>query len=239
MNELVTDLTVNEDELEERLSEVQSAIAEALQQAGRPSNGATLVAASKTVPVERLQKAIDLGLRVFGENRVQEAMSKWPELRERNPDVVLHMIGGLQSNKAREAVALCDVIQSVDRRSLAEALAKECERQDRRPAIFIQVNTGDEPQKGGVSTKDVDDFIRDCRGVYGLNLIGLMCIPPEGRDPLPDFIQLRDIAQSNGVAELSMGMSSDYIKAISVGATYVRVGSGIFGSRPPFRASPA
>ncbi|MEL6530501.1 MAG: YggS family pyridoxal phosphate-dependent enzyme [Pseudomonadota bacterium] len=239
MNEAPADLKVEEDGLRERLTEVQSSIADALREAGRASDAATLVAASKTVDVDRLQQAINMGLRVFGENRVQEAKSKWPELRERNPDIELHMIGSLQSNKAREAVALCDVIQSVDRRSLAKALAKECERQDRRPSIFIQVNTGDEPQKGGVDKAEVDGFIRACREDYDLNLIGLMCIPPEGQDPMQDFITLRDLAERNGVKELSMGMSSDYAKAISAGATFVRVGSRIFGSRPPLKAHAA
>ena len=191
----------------------------------------TLVAVSKTMPDEMILPALDARQRVFGENYVQEAKAKWPALRERFPDVELHMIGPLQSNKAREAVELFDVIQSLDRESLAKELAREMARSGRAPRLFVQVNTGDEPQKGGVSPSKIDAFLETCRVHHGLAIEGLMCIPPAQDQPSPHFALLAKIAARNGLPGLSMGMSADYEAAIQLGATHVRVGSAIFGAR--------
>jgi hypothetical protein len=191
----------------------------------------TLVAVSKTMPEEAILPALEAGQRVFGENYVQEARAKWPALRERFPDVELHMIGPLQSNKAREAVELFDVIQSLDRESLARELAREIARSGRAPRLFVQVNTGDEPQKGGVSPSEIDAFLELCRVHHGLVIEGLMCIPPAQDQPSPHFALLAKIAARNRLAALSMGMSADYEAAIQLGATHVRVGSAIFGAR--------
>lgn len=217
--------------LEQNLRDVRDAISKTAESHGRDPEAVTLVAVSKTVPPERLQSAIDLGQTIFGENHVQEAKEKWPALRERRPEVRLHLVGGLQSNKARDAVSLFDVIQSVDRPSLAGALSRECERQGRRPSVFVQVNTGVEAQKSGVDPLEADRFIRECRDAYQLDLVGLMCIPPVDRDPTSDFALLRTIAERNGVEALSMGMSFDFAQAVAQGATHVRVGSAIFGAR--------
>ncbi|MEW2438637.1 YggS family pyridoxal phosphate-dependent enzyme [Streptomyces caniferus] len=220
------------------LEQVRGTIAAACARAGRPPESVTLVAASKTVSAEALVPAIDAGLRVYGENRVQEAQEKWPGLQERFPGLELHLIGPLQSNKARDAVALFDVIHSVDRPSLCRALARQCAAQDRHPRLFIQVNTGAEPQKAGVLPDEADAFVDTCRGVHGLDVRGLMCIPPAGEPPEPHFSTLAKIAARNGLDLLSMGMSGDYATAIEHGATHVRVGSAIFGARAYPAAQP-
>ncbi len=220
-------------DLEVALSSIRNAIQETAVACGRRPEDVTLVAASKTVEPDRLQSAIDLGQRIFGENRLEEARSKWPELLQANPGIKLHMIGPLQSKKARDAVALFDVIQSVDRLSLAAAIAKERDRQGRSPAICIQVNTSYEPQKSGVLPEQADGLISECRDQLGLHVVGLMCIPPAEGEPVDDFRKLASIAQQNGLSVLSMGMSQDFALAISHGATHVRVGSAIFGARKP------
>jgi len=216
-----------------RYETVQRSIADAARRANRDPRSVTLVAVTKTVPPEAIVPVIAAGHRVFGENRVQEAKAKWPALRERYPDLELHLIGPLQSNKVREAVSLCDAIHSVDRPSLCEALARECAKQGRRPKLFVQVNTGSEPQKAGVLPGDVDDLLSLCRGTYGLDIVGFMCIPPVDELPAPHFASLAKIAERNGLPCLSMGMSSDFTVAIEFGATHVRAGTAIFGARPP------
>lgn len=215
------------------LETVRSGIARACRDAGRDPSEVTLIAVSKTFPAEAIEPLIDAGQRVFGENRVQEAKAKWPRLLENHPGLSLHLIGPLQSNKAREAVALFDAIHSVDRPSLCEALAKEIARQGRRPLLFVQVNTGAEPQKAGVLPQEADAFIADCRDRFGLEISGLMCIPPVDEAPGPHFALTAKIARRNGLKLLSMGMSADFATAIELGATHVRVGSAIFGARPP------
>ncbi|WP_209514525.1 YggS family pyridoxal phosphate-dependent enzyme [Streptomyces syringium] len=213
------------------LETVRRAIADACTRARRDIASVTLVAASKTVPADTIEQTVLAGHTVYGENRVQEGKAKWPDLRARFPEVELHLIGPLQSNKAREAVALFDVIHSVDRPGLCEALAKQCEKQGRRPKLFVQVNTGAEPQKAGVLPDDADGLLTTCRETYDLDVVGLMCIPPAGEPPEPHFAQLAKIAARNGLDCLSMGMSTDYASAIEFGATHVRVGSAIFGAR--------
>jgi PLP dependent protein len=197
----------------------------------RPPGSARLIAVSKTFPAEAALPLLEAGHRMFGENYVQEARGKWPALKERFPDAELHMIGPLQSNKAKEAVQLFDVIQTLDRESLAKELAREIAKQGRSPAMFVQVNTGEEPQKGGVAPGAADAFIARMRSVYGLPVAGLMCIPPADQPPSPHFALLRKLARANGVDGLSMGMSADFEAAIRLGATHVRVGSAIFGDR--------
>jgi PLP dependent protein len=214
-----------------RLQSVRAGIARAARDFGRDPASVTLVAVSKTFPVEAIEPVLGAGQRVFGENYVQEAKGKWEPLRERYPDVELHMIGPLQSNKAREAVELFDAIHTLDRPSLAEALAKEIARQGKTPRLFVQVNTGEEPQKGGVIPTEVDAFLEACRTKYGLTVEGLMCIPPAEDPPSPHFALLNTIARRHGLNVLSMGMSADFDAAIQLGATHVRVGSAIFGSR--------
>ena len=214
-----------------RLLETRSAVARSARDVGREPDSVALVAVSKTKPADEIVPALEAGQRVFGENYVQEAKAKWPALRERFPDVELHMIGPLQSNKAREAVELFDVIQSLDRESLAKELAREMARSGRAPRLFVQVNTGDEPQKGGVSPSKIDAFLETCRVHHGLAIEGLMCIPPAQDQPSPHFALLAKIAARNGLPGLSMGMSADYEAAIQLGATHVRVGSAIFGAR--------
>jgi pyridoxal phosphate enzyme (YggS family) len=186
---------------------------------------------SKTFTAEAIQPVIDAGQRVFGENRVQEAKAKWPGLTATYPDIALHLIGPLQSNKAKEAVALFDVIHSVDRPSICEALAKEINSQNRTPELFVQLNTGEEPQKAGIAPAEADAFIARCRDNYGLQISGLMCIPPLNDAPAPHFALTAKIAARNGLTRLSMGMSADFATAIQLGATHVRVGSAIFGHR--------
>ncbi|BCB17428.1 YggS family pyridoxal phosphate-dependent enzyme [Bosea sp. ANAM02] len=214
-----------------RLAEIRTAIGRAERDFGRQSGSVALVAVSKTKPAEQITEVLEAGQRVFGENYVQEAKAKWPGLKERFPDAELHMIGPLQSNKAREAVELFDVIQSLDRESLAKELAREIARAGKTPRLFVQVNTGEEAQKGGVVPAEADAFIARCREVHGLAIEGLMCIPPADEPPSPHFGLLAKIAARNGLKGLSMGMSADYEAAIQLGATYVRVGSAIFGAR--------
>jgi PLP dependent protein len=214
-----------------RLQETRDAIARAARDFGRKPEAVTLVAVSKTKPVEMIVPVLEAGQVDFGENYVQEAKEKWPALRERFPNSRLHMIGPLQSNKARDAVALFDVIQSLDRESLAKELAREIERAGKAPELIVQVNTGAEPQKGGVLPGEADAFLELCRSRYGLTIAGLMCIPPAEDPPSPHFALLGKIAGRNGLKILSMGMSADYEAAIQLGATHVRVGSAIFGAR--------
>jgi PLP dependent protein len=214
-----------------RLGTVQNDIASACRDAGRDTESVTLVAVSKTFGAEAIRPVIAAGQRVFGENRVQEAQTKWPALRAEHPDIALHLIGPLQSNKARDAVALFDAIHAVDRPSLCAALAKEIGRQGRAPLLFVEINTGAEPQKAGVLPDDADMFLAACRDSYGLAIAGLMCIPPFEEAPGPHFALTAKIAQRNGLALLSMGMSADYQTAIAFGATHVRVGTAIFGHR--------
>lgn len=214
-----------------RLQETRTAIARAARDFGRKPEAVTLVAVSKTKPVEMIVPVLGAGQIDFGENYVQEAKEKWPALRERFPQARVHMIGPLQSNKARDAVALFDVIQSLDRESLAKELAREIERTGKAPLLIVQVNTGAEPQKGGVLPGEADAFLELCRSRYGLTIAGLMCIPPADDPPSPHFALLGKIAERNGLKTLSMGMSADYEAAIQLGATHVRVGSAIFGAR--------
>ena len=214
-----------------RLAATRDAIARATRDFEREPGSVTLIAVSKTMPAEAILPALEAGQRVFGENYVQEAKAKWPALKERFPDTELHMIGPLQSNKAREAVELFDAIHSLDRDSLAKELAREIARAGKAPRLFVQVNTGDEPQKGGVSPAKIDDFLEACRVHHGLVIEGLMCIPPADEPPSPHFALLAKIAARHGLPGLSMGMSADYEAAIQLGATHVRVGSAIFGAR--------
>jgi pyridoxal phosphate enzyme (YggS family) len=213
------------------LAAIKADIASACREAGRDPASVTLIAVSKTFGPDAIADAIAAGQCVFGENRVQETKAKWPPLRARHADLSLHLIGPLQSNKAKEAVALFDAIHSVDRPSLCEALAKEIGRQDRKPQLFVQINTGAEPQKAGVLPEQADAFLRACRETYGLVIDGLMCIPPFDEAPAPHFALTAKIAARNGLPLLSMGMSADYRTAIAFGATHVRVGSAIFGGR--------
>jgi hypothetical protein len=215
----------------DRLAEVRRRIAETARAAGRDPDSITLVAVSKTNGADRVQELLDAGQRVFGENRVQEAEGKFPTLKARHPDLELHLIGPLQTNKARDAVALFDVIQSVDRERLAAILAKEMERAGRQLPCFIQVNTGEEPQKAGVLPADLNAFIAKCREAYKLPVVGLMCIPPVDEEPALHFALLAKMAARNGLAQVSMGMSADYETAIKLGATHVRVGTALFGAR--------
>jgi PLP dependent protein len=213
------------------LSTVERDIARACEQSRRDRSSVTLIAVSKTFDAAAIAPVIAAGQRVFGENRVQEAKAKWPGLISAYPDIALHLIGPLQSNKAREAVALFDAIHSVDRPSICEALAKEIDSQKRRPQLFVQLNTGEEPQKAGVAPAEADAFIASCCEKYGLQISGLMCIPPVDDAPAPHFALTAKIAERNGLRNLSMGMSADFAIAIQFGATHVRVGSAIFGAR--------
>ena len=219
-------------QIAENLAAVRARIDAAAAAAGRQPGEVTLVAVGKVHGPERVAAALDAGQRVFGENRVQEAMAKYPPLKARHPDLVLHLIGPLQTNKARDAVELFDAIETLDRPKLARALAKEMERAGRRPRCYIQVNTGEEPQKAGVAPEETDAFVALCRDELGLPVEGLMCIPPLEEEPALHFALLREIAKRNGLAGLSMGMSGDYETAIGFGATLVRVGTAIFGARP-------
>jgi pyridoxal phosphate enzyme (YggS family) len=213
------------------LAAVEAEIARACKDARRERASVTLIAVSKTFGPDAITPVIAAGQRVFGENRVQEAKSKWPALTSAYPDIALHLIGPLQSNKAKEAVALFDAIHSVDRPSICQALAKAIESQNKHPLLFVQINTGEEPQKAGVAPGEADAFIRSCRDTYGLTISGLMCIPPVNEAPGPHFALTAKIAARNGLAKLSMGMSADFATAIQFGATHVRVGSAIFGHR--------
>jgi pyridoxal phosphate enzyme (YggS family) len=213
------------------LATVEHDIARACEDARRDRQSVTLIAVSKTFDAQAIAPVIETGQRVFGENRVQEAKAKWPGLISAYPGIALHLIGPLQSNKAKEAVALFDAIHSVDRPSICEALAKEIDSQKRRPELFVQLNTGEEPQKAGVAPDDADAFIAACREKYGLSISGLMCIPPVNEAPAPHFALTAKIAARNGLTKLSMGMSADFAIAIQFGATHVRIGSAIFGTR--------
>ena len=221
------------------LAAVRDRIAAAAGAASREPDAVTLVAVSKTHPIDSVRTALEAGQRIFGENRVQEALAKFPALRRDFPDLRLHLIGPLQTNKIKDAVAHCDVIETVDRPRLAEALAREFARSGRRLDCFIEVNTGEEPQKAGVLPEAADAFIEDCRDRLGLPIVGLMCIPPEHEEPALHFALLREIAKRNGLAKLSMGMSADFEPAIRFGATHVRVGTAIFGARRPLAAAAA
>ena len=214
----------------ENLHAIRTAIADSARRAKRAEEAVTLVAVSKTFEADAIRPVLEAGQRVFGENRVQEAQGKWPALREAFPDLELHLIGPLQSNKAKEAVALFDVIESVDRPKIAEALAAEMKRQNRFLPCLVQVNTGKEAQKAGILPEEADAFIAQCR-TLGLTITGLMCIPPVDEEPALHFALLREIGRRNGLAVLSMGMSADYQTAVALGATHVRVGSALFGSR--------
>ena len=214
-----------------RLQAVRAGIVRACADMNRDRASVHLVCVSKTFGAEEIAATLTEGQRIFGENRVQEAQGKWPALRARFPDVELHLIGPLQSNKAAEAVALFDVIETVDRPKIAAALAAEMARQGKRTRLLVQVNTGAEPQKAGVLPREADAFIARCRGELGLEIAGLMCIPPLDEQASPHFALLNQIARRNGLAELSMGMSADYELAIQLGATHVRIGSAIFGQR--------
>lgn len=213
------------------LREVKAQIEAAEQAAGRAPGEVTLVAVGKVQPVGKVEAALAQGQRIFGENRVQEAQGKWPELKARYPDVTLHLIGPLQTNKAADAIALFDVIETVDRPKLARVLAAEMKKQGRTLECFVQVNTGEEDQKAGVLPADADAFIETCRDEHGLSIVGLMCIPPADDEPALHFALLREIARRHGLEKLSMGMSGDYEIAIEFGATHVRVGTAIFGDR--------
>lgn len=223
-------MSPNYDSLADRLAAVRAAIASAAGAAGRAADSVTLVAVTKSHPLATVRAAIALGQRVFGENRVQEAQVKYAALRAEDPHLELHLIGPLQSNKAKDAVALFDVIETLDRRKLAQALAAAMAKQGRRPRCFVQVNTGEEPQKAGIAPGDADAFIAECRELE-LPVDGLMCIPPQHESPALHFALLREIARRNGLSRLSMGMSGDFAMAIRFGATHVRVGTAIFGER--------
>jgi pyridoxal phosphate enzyme (YggS family) len=215
----------------ERLNAAKAAIERAARDCGRNPADIALVCVTKTFPAEAIAPLLDAGQRVFGENRVQEAREKWPALRAGRPDVELHLLGPLQSNKVKEAVETFDVVESVDREKIAAALADEMARQGKRLRCFVQVNTGAEPQKAGVSPEEADAFIARCRDVHGLAVEGLMCVPPVDEQASPHFALLAKIAKRNGLARLSMGMSADFEQAIQLGATHVRIGSAIMGAR--------
>jgi pyridoxal phosphate enzyme (YggS family) len=214
-----------------RLAAVRQEIERACRGAGRDPATVTLIAVSKTFDASAIEPVIAAGQAVFGENRVQEAKAKWPPLLQGHPGLALHLIGPLQSNKAKEAVALFDAIHSVDRPSLCEALARVIDRQGRSPLLFVELNTGGESQKAGVLPQDADDFLKKCRETYGLAIGGLMCLPPLTEAPAPHFALTAKIARRNGLDLLSMGMSADFTTAIEFGATHVRVGTAIFGGR--------
>lgn len=220
-------------EVAAHLAEVRGRIDAAAKAAGRNPADVTLVAVSKTHGADRVRELLAAGHRIFAENRVQEAEEKYPALKAEFPDLELHLIGPLQTNKARDAVALFDAIESVDRERIAAALAKEMERSGRRPDCYIQVNTGEEPQKAGIAPAEVDAFVAACRDTHKLPVVGLMCIPPVGEEPALHFALLAKMAARLGLARVSMGMSADYETAVKLGATHVRVGSALFGSRPP------
>ena len=218
------------DDPETRLATVREAIAHAARLAGRKADATTLIAVSKTRTADEIEPLLAAGQRVFGENRVQEAQVKWPALRDTWPDIALHLVGQLQSNKAEEAVALFDAIHSVDRPSLVAALARAMERQGRRPDCFIQVNIGDEEQKGGCAIDGLSALLAEA-GAAGLPIIGLMAVPPADTEPAPYFALLAKLARDHGLAGLSMGMSGDYETAVTLGATHIRVGTALFGAR--------
>jgi pyridoxal phosphate enzyme (YggS family) len=221
------------DEVAARLRLVRQEIALAAEAADRDPAEVRLVAVTKSVPPSPIEESIDAGQLLFGENRVQEARAKWLELKDHHRDLELHLIGPLQTNKVRDAVALFDVIETVDRPKLARALAEEMKRAGKSRRLFVQVNTGEEPQKAGVLPAETDAFVALCRDTFGLSIEGLMCIPPLDEEPAMHFALLAKIAERLGIRELSMGMSGDFARAIQFGATYVRIGTAIFGARPP------
>ncbi len=227
---------LQDEEIADNLRSVKARIAAAAQDAGREASNVTLVAVSKGHAAERSRAAIAAGHRVFGENRVQEAATKFRELRDECGDLELHLVGSLQTNKVRQAVAMFDVIQSLDRPKLAEALAREMYRQGRLPSCFIEVNTGNEPQKSGVMLDQADHFIDSCLSEFALPITGLMCIPPAAEEPSLHFALLGQIAARHGLDDLSTGMSADFEIAVAFGATHVRVGTAIFGQRPSHRS---
>lgn len=214
-----------------RLAAIRARIAEAARAAGRAAGDVTLVAVSKTFGVDEIVPLIEAGQRIFGENRVQEATAKWPALKARFPDLELHLIGPLQTNKLDDALGLFDAFHTLDREKLALALVKARDRGLRLPRLFVQVNTGEEPQKAGIAPADTDGFLVRCRDDWALSIEGLMCIPPLDEEPALHFALLEKLARRNGLAKLSMGMSGDFEKAIAFGATHVRVGSALFGAR--------
>ena len=218
-------------DIQDQLTEVKAKITEAQNCSDVSATKCELIAVSKTHPIEKIERAIEAGQRLFGENRVQEAYEKWPELKAKYSDIELHLIGPLQSNKVKEAVALFDVIQSVDREKIATALSREMERQGRKPRLFVQVNIGKERQKAGVAPEELSDFLSFCRDEQNIEVEGLMCIPPIGHDPAPFFAEMRRLSLENSTPTLSMGMSGDYEIAVQHGASFVRVGSAIFGER--------
>src|SRR6201982_285288 len=225
--------------IETPLTKVRDQIARACADARRDPAAVTLVAISKTFGADAIEPVITAGQRVFGENRVQEAKAKWPPLKQRHGGIELHLVGSLQSNKAKRAVAVFDAIHSVDRPSLAEALAKEIARQGRTPTLFVEINTGAEPQKAGVLPEETDAFLKACRERYGLSIAGLMCLPPAHEPLAPHFALTAKIARRNSLSLLSMGMSADFPLAIEFGATHVRLGTAIFGERPTRGETPA
>jgi pyridoxal phosphate enzyme (YggS family) len=220
----------HEDQLD-GLRNVRQRIERATQDCGRKPGEVALACVSKTFPAEAIEPVLAAGERIFGENRVQEAKQKWPELKARFPHVSLHLIGPLQTNKVKEAVELFDVIETVDRPKLAEALAAEIKKSGKAPKLYVEVNTGAEPQKAGVLPQDADSFIHDCRERLGLQIEGVMCIPPQDQQCSPHFALLAEIARRNHIPVISMGMSADFELAIQLGATHVRVGTAIFGAR--------
>lgn len=233
----MVDQTTAKTEIAANLKDIGNRIGVAAATAGRQADGVTLVAVSKTFPAEHIRPALEAGHRTFGENRVQETLDKWPALKDAFPDVSLHLIGPLQTNKVRKVLPIADVIETVDREKLARALAAEMDRIGHRPDCYIQVNTGEEPQKAGVVPNKADTFIRACIDDYGLPVRGLMCIPPFNEESAMHFALLAKIAERNGLPGLSMGMSHDFEVAVQFGATLVRVGTAIFGQRPPFKPS--
>lgn len=218
-------------DLAQGLKDVLTGIDTATRDAGRPTGSVQLTVASKTQLAERIRPLLLAGHRLFGENRVQEAEGKWPELKAEFPDIELHMIGPLQSNKAEHAISLFDVIETVDRMSLVKALAKGMKKLGKRPKFYAEINIGTEPQKAGIAPEDTNQFIATCRNDYGLEIEGLMCIPPEGQPAETFFRQMVEIANRNNIKVLSMGMSADFRVAIAEGATHVRVGTAVFGAR--------
>lgn len=227
----MADAASNDIDVAGNLDAIRATIADAARAVDRDPADVTLIGVAKKQPLDRLEAALAAGHRVFGENRVQEAQVKYPDLRARFPDLELHLVGPLQSNKAEDAVALFDVIQTVDREKIARAIAKEMAEQGRRPRLFVQVNVGEEPQKAGVPPAEAEDFVRWCRDDLGLEVGGLMCIPPLDEDPALYFGLLAEMRDRLGLPELSMGMSADYPTAVRLGATHVRVGSSLFGPR--------
>ncbi len=217
--------------IQQNLSDIKTAINKAKKEAGSGAGAAHLIAVSKTRSVDEIAEALETGHRLFGENRVQEAASKWPELRSQYSDIELHLIGPLQSNKAADAVACFDVIETIDRPKIASAIAKEMKEQKKQLKLFIQVNVGEEAQKAGVLPEDLPQFLTQCREEFGLTISGLMCIPPVDEEPSPYFVLLKHLAGDNGLDEVSMGMSADFETAVQFGADYVRVGTAIFGQR--------